>query len=258
MTLWNPSEYLQFSDHRLRPALDLLSRIGAIEPDHIIDLGCGPGNVSLFLSQRWPAARLVLVDNSPEMLAQAAEKWPEANILLQDIARWRPDRPPPLIFSNAALQWLDGHDSLFPALLRSLAPGGVLAVQMPRSFAQPSHVLLRDTVLASPFAKDLQKLLRGDPVAPPDYYFRLLSAEAASIDLWETDYLQILQGEDPVLDWMRGTALRPILSVLDLQQQKEFVADYRERLRLAYPREADGSTVFPFRRLFMVVVKRFG
>jgi trans-aconitate 2-methyltransferase len=249
---WNPELYLEFADQRLRPALDLLARIGLEEPRQIYDLGCGPGNVTLHLRRRWPDADITGIDSSAEMLARARAE--HFDILWQqgDIAEWRPDRPADLIYSNAALHWLDHHEILLPRLFECLAPGGVLAVQMPRNFAQPSHALMRQCAQETQWAARLLPLLRAEPVAAPEAYWRWLSPLGAELDIWETEYLQVLEGADAVLDWMRGTALAPLLNALSVDEQWAFVDALRQFLAAAYPREPNGATLFPFRRLFLL------
>jgi trans-aconitate 2-methyltransferase len=252
---WNPEQYLKFSQPRLRPALDLLARVPDEDPGCIYDLGCGAGNVTALLAQRWPRATLVGVDSSAAMLAQMATLLPQVRWLQQSLAHWQPDRPADVIFSNAALHWLPDHAQLLPALERALAPGGILAVQMPRNFAAASHTLIATTVRAGPWRSKLEPLLRAAPVAEPADYHAWLAPLAASLDIWESEYLQVLSGEDPVKEWTRGTWLPQFLEPLDAAEGAAFEADYARRLRAAYPPRADGSTLFPFRRLFIVVRK---
>lgn len=249
---WNPGQYLKFADQRLRPALDLLSRIDLEAPNRVCDLGCGPGNVTPYLKARWPQATFTGVDSSAAMLAKAraadaSVAWVEA-----DIANWTADQPFDLVYSNAALQWLGGHQTLFPHLLRQLAPGGRLAVQMPRNFAAASHAGMRDAALDGPWAESLRPLLRHDPVAAPEVYWDILTRAGASVDLWEVEYLQVLQGEDAVVQWTLGTALKPLLDALEEPWRGQFLENYRRRMAEAYPRRASGETLFPFRRLFML------
>ncbi|MFO1189840.1 MAG: methyltransferase domain-containing protein [Alphaproteobacteria bacterium] len=262
---WDPVLYGQFAAERERPARDLIGRISLSSPASIVDLGCGPGNVTLGLAQRWPDARITGVDNAPQMLAEArglrahpdgsplagrfqgSVDWVEA-----DIATWAPDQPPDLVFSNAALQWLGSHATLFPRLFAALAPGGVLAVQMPANHDAPSHRLMADCARQGPWADRLVPLLRPDPVAPAAFYYDLLAPRAAGIDIWETEYLQVLAGEDPVVAFVRGTGLKPLCDALAEPERGAFLAFYAERIRAAYPRRADGCTLFPFRRLFIV------
>jgi trans-aconitate 2-methyltransferase len=249
---WNPELYLAFADHRQRPALDLLARIPLETPRHVVDLGCGPGNVTALLAQRWPAAEIAGIDNDAAMLARAAADHPGIAWQRADIAAWRAERPGDLLFSNAALQWLEDHERLLPRLLGGLAPGGLLAVQMARNFNAPSHVAVRETVEQGPWRERLLPLLRRDPVAPPQFYHRLLAPLTKSLDIWETEYLHVLSGETPVLDWIRGTALRPFLAVLDEVERSRFEASVQARLASAYPAEADGRVLLPFRRLFLL------
>jgi trans-aconitate 2-methyltransferase len=251
MPSWDPSQYLKFADHRLRPALDLLARIPGTAQKTVWDLGCGAGNVTRLLKERWPAAQVTGVDSSLDMLGQARAiagiDWAEG-----DVARWTAPQPADVVFSNAALHWIDDHARLFPHLIRQVARGGALAVQMPRNFAAPSHTLLYQTASQGPWAATLVPYLRPSPVAEPAVYYDLLMPHATHIDIWETEYLHVLQGENAVLEWTKGSAVRPLLDRVDPAQRPEFLAAYAERLRTAYPRRADGMTLFPFRRLFIV------
>lgn len=257
---WDPSQYLKFAAPRLRPALDLLARVELEAPTLAYDLGCGTGAIVRLMAARWPGANVVGVDSSAEMLARTGGggesgthddriTWQQA-----DLAGWMPPTPPQLIFSNAALHWLPDHATLFPRLAQALAPGGMLAVQMPRNFDAPSHSAVADTVYAGPWRERLEHLVAPSPVAEPTWYFDLLAPHAANIDLWETEYLQVLTGADPVKEWTKGTWLAPFLAALaDDDERARFEAEYASRLRHAYPMRADGRTLFPFRRLFIVV-----
>ena len=261
-TRWDPGQYHRFTDHRLRPALDLLGRVPIAEASLVHDLGCGSGNVTRVIAERFAPARVAGVDLSSEMLPKAAEtpsriEWVEA-----DIADWKPERAPALIYSNAALHWVDDHAALFPRLFAFLAPGGCLAVQMPLSYSMPSHVLMRET-LADGGANGarlgdnaLAAAVGRKWVLDAGEYHDLLAPEASSLDLWETEYLQRLEGEDPVLEWVKATGLRPILNGLGDADCERFVEVYRERLRHAYPRRSGGHVLYPFRRLFMVATRR--
>lgn len=253
---WNPEQYLKFADHRLRPALDLLARIDVERPSHIYDIGCGPGNVTVWLKRRWPEAEIVGVDNSSEMLTDAAKNFPGIKWHFGDVTGWQPPEPASVIYSNAALQWVDDHEHLLPKLHNALAKGGALAIQMPHNIRQASHMLLRLAAEEGPWHATLVPMLRDKSVADPEVYWRILRASGAIVDIWETDYLQRLEGEDAVLEWVLGTTLRPLLAALPSDQRGDFLADYRQRLRTAYPPEADGSCLFPFRRLFIVASKR--
>jgi trans-aconitate 2-methyltransferase len=249
---WDPAQYLKFAGPRLRPALDLLQRIDLASPAVVCDLGAGAGNVTRLIAARWPDAQITGVDGSAEMLAKAAAENPDIRWQRADLASWRPDKRPDLIYSNAALHWLDGHDRLFPALFRDLAPGGVLAVQMPRNFTAPSHTLISETALDGPWRATLAPLLRPAPVAAPEFYYDLLSPLAAALDIWETEYLQVLEGDNPVREWTKGTWLSPLLAALEEPLRSRFEAAYGERVAAAYPPRADGRTLFPFRRLFLI------
>lgn len=253
---WDPAQYLKFSGQRLRPAIDLLSRIDADKPGEVYDLGAGAGNVTLMLKERWPEARITGVDASADMLAKAAASAPEITWQRADLATWSPPRPADVIYSNAALHWLVGHDRLFPALLAALRPGGVLAVQMPRNFSAPSHTSISEAARSGPWRTKLEPLLRPAPVAEPAFYFDLLVGRAAALDIWETEYLQVLEGEHAVKEWTKGTWLRPLLDALDEPDRSRFEARYTELLAPIYPRRPDGRTLFPFRRMFIIARAR--
>ncbi len=249
---WDPERYLSFGAERLRAAADLLARVPLTAPDSVADLGCGPGNATRLLADRWPGAQIFGLDRSPQMLAEARRSGPGATWVEADLATWRPHDRLDLLYANASLQWLDRHDILFPRLMTFLRPRGVLAVQMPRNFAAPSHTLLRETAAEGPWAERLAGVLRTDPVGAPAFYFDLLAGAASCLDIWETEYLHALKGADPVLDWTRGTALGPVAEALARDEMAAFEAAYAERLRMAYPRGPDGLTLYPFRRLFIV------
>jgi trans-aconitate 2-methyltransferase len=251
---WDPAQYLKFAGPRLRPALDLLQHIDLAAPAAVYDLGAGAGNVTRLIAARWPEAHIVGVDSSAEMLAKAGAENPAIEWQQADLGSWRPSRPADLIYSNAALHWLDDHANLLPALLRGLRPGGVLAVQMPRNFAAPSHTLITETALAGPWRPVLEPLLRPSPVAEPGFYYDLLAPRTASLDIWETEYLQVLDGANPVKEWTKGTWLGPLLGALDEPERSRFEAAYGERVAAAYPPRRDGRTLFPFRRMFLIAM----
>jgi trans-aconitate 2-methyltransferase len=250
---WNPSQYLKFANARARPANDLLNQIDASDPAIVYDLGCGAGNITLLLEQRWPHARIIGVDDSQEMLAQAATRSDRIEWSLQSVASWNASPPADVIFSNATLHWIPHHEALFPRLARQLRPSGILAVQMPRNFDAPSHTLIAETVLQGPWRMKLAPLLMPNPVSAPPDYFAILQDQAASLDIWETEYLHVLEGKDPVKEWTKGTWLKRFLDALDEPERSEFENRYAERVRSAYPPLADGRTVFPFRRLFILM-----
>ena len=250
---WNPEAYARFRGLRLRPAIDLLTRVSDIPAGNVIDLGCGNGPVAEALKARF-GDRIHGVDASPAMLGKAAQTGAYDALVEADIARWEPTSPPALIFSNAALHWLPDHQTLFPRLARMLAPKGVLAVQMPRQFGAPSHRFLRDFAQAM-FPERFDFSGWEAPVMPASGYWRMLSGFGA-VDSWETDYVQRL---DPVADahpvrrFTESTAMRPFLDKLSEAEAAQFIERYEHALSSAYPVEADGSVLFPFRRVFIVL-----
>lgn len=254
--MWDPDQYIRYADLRLRPAIDLLTRIDLQSPRRIVDLGCGVGNVTQMIAKRWPRAELTGVDSSREMLARARELPDEIEWVQADIANWSPTAPFDLVFSNAALHFVDdAHERLLPKLLEFLTPGGVLAIQMPRNFGEPSHTLMYDAARQGPWRDQLEPLLRPTPVAEPDHYYDILNPDVASLDIWETVYLQVLEGDDPIAEWTGATWGKPLLEALDPNDRQAYEADYKKRLRAAYPQRSDGTTLFPFRRLFIIATR---
>lgn len=249
---WDPAQYLKFADHRLRPAVDLLNRVDLESPSVVYDLGAGAGNVTELLARRWPETRIIGVDSSEEMLRKAAERAPNIEWEVGDIATWRPERPAELIFTNAALHWITGHKELFTGLMSSVAPGGVFAVQMPRNFGAKSHTSMSEAAKAGPWQATLEPLLRRAPVELPQFYIETLTPLVSELDVWETEYMQVLSGENPVKEWTKGTWLKPLLDALEEPQRSEFESIYAELVAAAYPKQPDGTTVFPFKRLFIV------
>ncbi|MCR4378400.1 MAG: methyltransferase domain-containing protein [Rhodospirillales bacterium] len=254
--VWDPDHYLAFADLRLRPALDLLARVPLTEAAQVTDLGCGAGSVTPYLRHRFPRADIQGVDHSPEMLAAARTVHRDvAHWVQADVAHWQPAQAQDLIFSNAALHWLDGHEVLFPRLMGFVKPGGVLAVQMPDQFGQPSHVLMRETAAEGPWAQTLGALLRPAPVAEAGRYYDWLKPHCASVDIWRTTYVQELHGDDAALNWIASTALKPLLEALAPAQVPPFRERLAAKLREAYPKRANGVTLFAFQRLFIVAVR---
>jgi len=259
---WDPQQYLKFADYRLRPALELLGRVRLDSPQNIYELGCGTGQVTRLLAEQWPAAQVHGIDSSTRMLAEAAAAGP-GNITWQaaDIRTWSPGQPPDLIYSNAALHWAKDHHLLFPRLVGYLEKGGCLAVQMPLSWEGDSHRLMRETLAnggagGKPLGtKELRQAMGQKPVLTAEAYYALLADRSRSLDIWETEYLQVLNGSNPVLDWVQGAGLRPILHALDDAERATFLHEYGRRLLAAYPPQVDGRTLYPFRRFFIVAVK---
>jgi trans-aconitate 2-methyltransferase len=263
---WDPEQYEVFSDHRRRAFDDLTSRVGASSPDIVVDLGCGPGALTLGLARRWPDAWIIGVDSSPEMLEQARANDPHERVewVRSDAESWDPDQvgaPVDVIITNALLQWVPSHRQLIPAWVEALAPGGWFAMQVPGNFDAPSHTLLREVAAGSPRAADLLPTLRGpEAVSEPAAYVALLAGLGCDVDAWETTYQHVLDpgGEqpEPVLEWTRGTAILPVLDVLkDEDERAAFIHAYGEALLRAYPRQAFG-TIFAFRRIFAVAHKK--
>lgn len=249
---WDPEQYLQFADERGRPFRDLLARVAATDPRVVADLGCGAGNLTSELAERWPGAEVEGVDASPEMIDRArAEVGGRVRLTLADLRDWQPARPVDVLVSNATLQWVPDHLPLLDRLAGVLAPGGWLAVQVPGNFGEPSHTLLRE-LAAEPAWRDRLAGVRWPAVEDPATYLARLVAAGLRVDVWETTYYQVLTGDDAVLTWMRGTGLRPVLTALTRAEERAaFESAYGERLRSAYPRH-DHGTLLPYRRIFAV------
>jgi trans-aconitate 2-methyltransferase len=254
MTVWDPALYNRYKAYRERPALDLLLRLPQdLEPREIWDLGCGAGEQAAVLKLRHPGARVRGLDSSPEMLAEARQRAADVEWILGDIAAFAPDTPTDLIFTNAALQWLPDHDELVPRLVRTLAPAGVFACQMPETYDTPWHRLLRETAADGPWAKRLAGVRGVRPAAPAEAYYDLVAPLCGEVDIWSTVYLHVLEGDDPVVEWMQGTGLRPYLQALPTADERiAFLDAYRARIAGAFPSRPDGTTLFPFPRLFIL------
>ncbi len=252
---WDPGTYLRFAGERARPFADLVARIGAQTPREVVDLGCGTGEPTAALARRWPGARVTGVDSSPEMLAAAAAHAVPGQVgfVHGDVRDWRPAAPVDVVVTNAVLHWVPGHAELLARWAGDLAPGGWLALQVPGNSGAPTHRLLADLCTSPRWAARLAAAAPpADPVLAPAGYLDVLTAAGLAADVWETTYLHVLRGTDPVLTWVRGTVLRPVLALLDEAAAAELTAGYAAALRGAYPARADGTTVLPFRRVFAV------
>ena len=251
--VWDPKAYLAFGAERTRPAADLLARVLVDRPERVADLGCGPGNSTVLLRSRWPDCKIDAIDFAPEMLKDARASGVDARFIEADIAHWQPDAQYDVIYSNAALQWLSGHEKLLPRLLSFVKPGGALAVQVPRNFDELCHRLIREAIADPRWKNELAEVRDWWNVLAPETYFDLLSPAARAMDLWETRYFHILEGEDPVFHWMLGTGLRPFAAALKSPLKEAFLEHYRGLLAAAYPARAGDKTIHRFLRLFFVV-----
>jgi trans-aconitate 2-methyltransferase len=265
---WDPARYLRFGDERGRPFADLLSRIPPAEdaqapgaPPLVVDLGCGPGNDTPALRSFFPGARIEAVDSSPEMVeaAREAAPGPDVEYVRAEVRQWLADRheaggeAPRAIVSNAMFQWVEDHLGLMPELADLVAPGGSFALQVPANFEAPSHALLRELAARPEYARHVTEPLRAASVRAEDY-LRALARPGWSVDAWETTYLHVLQGPDPVFEWISGTGARPVLEALPDAERERFAEEYKARLRRAYP-AFEAGTVLPFRRAFAVATR---
>jgi trans-aconitate 2-methyltransferase len=265
--MWDAGQYLRFGGERARPFFDLVAQVGAAGPRYVADLGCGPGNLTAALAERWPDATVAGVDSSQEMIATARASirgvtggaapgggavLPNLSFALGDVWDWRPAQPLDVLVCNAVLQWVPGHDELLLRWADLLAPGGWLAFQLPGNFDQPSHAIVKEMAASPRWRALLADARLNRQAGDPADYAALLARPGFAVDAWETSYLHILQGENPVLEWTKGSTLRPVLAALDAEQADAFVREYGERLSVAY-RPRSFGTLFPFRRVFTVV-----
>jgi trans-aconitate 2-methyltransferase len=250
--VWNPDVYLAFADHRGRPFHDLLGRVGAESPRRVVDLGCGPGNLTVTLAQRWPDAVIEAVDSSPEMVAAARARGIDAHLL--DATAWSPRPDTDVMVSNAVLQWIPGHIELLRRWVSELPTGAWLAFQVPGNFDSPSHQAVREVARRPEFAEALAdiRFREGKVVETPEAYAALLTAAGCTVDAWETSYLHELTGETPVLDWITGTALTDVRGRLSEEAWQRYREQIIPLLAQAYPPQPGGTTFFPFRRVFVV------
>jgi trans-aconitate 2-methyltransferase len=251
--MWDAQQYLRFGGERARPFFDLIARIGAAEPGYVADLGCGPGNLTQVLARRWPGAEVVGVDNSAEMIAATSSA-------AEDGRDWRAARPPDVLVCNAVLQWVPDHDDLLLRWADLLAPGGWLAFQLPGNFEQPSQAIIRELAGSARWRPLLDGVKLNRQAGDPEEYAELLARPGYEVDAWETSYVHILENArdgaaHPVVEWGKGTALRPVLAALDAERGQAFLTEYEERVRLAYKPRTFG-TLFSFRRVFTVLHRR--
>lgn len=253
MPEWDSAQYLKFNDERTQPCRDLAARVALASPASIIDLGCGPGNSTEVVAARWPQAEIVGVDSSAAMIASAKEKHPAWGWIAGDIAAWA-DRKDSydLVFSNAALQWVSDHARVFPLLLERVAVGGALAVQMPGNWDGPAHRLMREVAGRFGIAGKVREWFTHEP----EFYYDALAPTASRVDLWSTEYVHVMAGAEGIVEWYKGTGMRPFLEALpDDEARGRFAAEYLEAIREVYRPRRDGRVLFPFRRVFVVAYR---
>jgi trans-aconitate 2-methyltransferase len=254
MSDWSPSLYSRFEDERTRPARDLLAQVPLAAPRRVVDMGCGPGNSTELLVERWPEAGIVGLDSSPAMLEEARSRVPGARFAAADASSWVAEQPTDLVFANAIYQWVPGHLEVLPRVLASLNSGGCLAVQMPDNLVEPTHELMRAVAASGPWADRLRGVARAS-LPPPRNYYDALQPFAARIDIWHSIYNHVLADAAAIVDWVRSTGLRPFLEPLSETERQAFLADYGSRIAEAYPPTADGKVLLRFPRLFIVAAR---
>lgn len=254
MPAWDDAQYKKFIDARTRPAAELLARvhvpIDAAAKARVIDLGCGPGNSTELLVQRFPNAQIIGVDSSEQMLKSARSALPQLEFVLADVSTFEPPQPVDVLFANALFQWVPDHERVFPRLLGMLRPGGWLAIQMPNNFDEPTHRLMREVILR--YLPDLSSVKRHPQISSSEQYYDLLAPRTNHIDIWQTRYDQVMPDAAAIVEWVKGTGLRPFLEALPPNDQAAFLRDYEQEVAKAYPKRVDGKLLFPFPRLFIV------
>ena len=256
MNDWSARQYLKFEDERTRPPRDLLAQVPLDRPRRVIDIGCGPGNSTELLIERFPNADVIGLDSSPDMLRQARERLPGRKFVQADIATWSPDAETDLLFGNAVFQLVQDHTAVLRRLLAALPEGGVLAVQMPDNTDEPALALMRKVAADGPWSANraLSDAGRGDLPTPGGYY-DLLKPVCRHIDIWHINYNHVMAGPEAIVEWFKGSALRPYLDALDAEAGKKFIAAYTAEIAKAYPPRFDGKVLLKFPRLFMVATR---
>ncbi|EFQ61004.1 trans-aconitate 2-methyltransferase [Pseudomonas fluorescens WH6] len=251
---WSAKQYTLFEQQRTRPVRDLVAAIPSTEVQTAVDLGCGPGNSTEVLAERFPQARITGLDSSDDMLIDARKRLPTLSFELADIGAWAPAQSFDVILANASLQWLADHATLYPHLVRQLNPGGTLAVQTPDNLEEPAHRLAREVAGAGPWADRIGAVKHNERHTASDYY-ELLSPRCSSVDVWRTTYLHPLADHAAVVEWFKASALRPYLAPLSDSEKTAFLQDYQARITQAYPALADGTVLLPFPRLFIIATR---
>ncbi|MDC9825903.1 trans-aconitate 2-methyltransferase [Devosia sp. ZB163] len=254
MADWSPANYLKFEDERTRPARDLLAQVPVARPRRVVDMGCGPGNSTELLVERFPEAEVVGLDNSPNMLAEARKRVPRARFAEADAGKWVPDAGTDVVFANAIYQWVPDHLEGLSRVAAGLPAGGVLAVQMPDNVAEPSHQLMRQVAAEGPWAEKLRDAARP-PLPPVRTYYDALRPVSQRLDIWHAVYNHVLSGPEAIVEWVKGTGLRPFIDPLEPDEREDFLARYLALIAEAYPRTGDGKVLLRFPRLFIVAVK---
>jgi trans-aconitate 2-methyltransferase len=253
---WSAAQYVKFEQERTRPVRDLVQRIPLAEIATAVDIGCGPGNSTEVLRERYPGARIIGLDSSPDMIKAARERLPDIAFEAADIREWLPKAPLDVILANAVLQWIPDHETLLPALIAKLSPGGALAVQMPDNLDEPSHRLMREVASDRLWAAKLKYAAAARVERhPAAWYFQLLRSHTTNVDVWVTTYFHPLAGARAIVEWLKGTGLRPFLDPLETSEREAFLARYEAAIARAYPAEADGTVLLPFPRLFLVATR---
>ncbi|HWA71578.1 MAG TPA: trans-aconitate 2-methyltransferase [Polyangiaceae bacterium] len=253
MASWDQAQYLKFGDQRTRAAEELLSRVPVATAKRVVDLGCGPGNSTALLRARWPQARLTGVDSSEDMLARARRDLPDVEWVRADVRDYRADEPVDVLFANAVFQWVPDHEHVLPALLEQLVPGGALALQMPVNFDEPSHRAMRE--LEGPWSDRLRAIDVRSALPGPEFYYDLLATRAQGVDIWQTTYQHVMSDAQAIVEWVKGTGLRPYLDELTEAERPQYLRAYTDAMDRAYPNRADSRKLFPFPRLFVVAVR---
>jgi len=253
---WSAKQYLKFENERTRPARDLLAQVPLDDPTCVVDLGCGPGNSTELLIERFPDAQVLGIDSSPDMLRQARERLPGSKFVESDLSTWTPKQSTALLFGNAVFQWVPEHPKVLERLLHALTPGGVLAVQMPDNTKEPALMLMEKVAASGSWAAAIAQANAARKHLPrPEDYYDLLCPQCSHIDIWHTHYNHIIENHAGVVEWFKGSALRPFLAPLDAAMRESFTAKYIDEIRIAYPVRSDGRVMLKLPRLFILAVR---